>query len=238
MNKYLFLAVILLFSMGATAQDMYKVTADELNVRATNSPSSKIIGFIPQNENVMVLDSSNATYFKVKLTNGEGWVSSKYLSKIASAPAVKKATNAKPVLAPTASNTNSANLIFIALIVVVMAALLFFIFKFVNSKPLMAVFTIVVLCIGYFCYIGFAAQKAVNGKYVASADAQYQSFDFVSKDSVVIEDNYADSLIAVPYKIDGDRVKFKQQENTFSLLISDSHTLIGEGFTNGTFKKK
>lgn len=237
MNKFFLLAAVILFSIGAKAQELYKVTADQLNVRETNSPNSKIIGFIPQNENVMVLDSSNANYFKVKLTNGEGWVSSKYLSKIASAPTIKKAVAPKTVIAPLANN-NNANLIFIALIVVVMAALLFFIFKFVNSKPLAAVFAIIVGGIGYFCYVGFMAQKLVTGKYFADSDAQYQSFDFINKDSVVIEDNYADSLIAVPYKVDGDRVKFKQQENTFSLVISDNNTLIGEGFTKGTFIKK
>ena len=61
---------------------MYKVTADKLNVRETKDPTSKKIGFVPQNENVQVLDSTDAKYFKIKVSNGEGWVSSQFLTKI------------------------------------------------------------------------------------------------------------------------------------------------------------
>ena len=81
-------------------------------------------------------------------------------------------------------------------------------------------------------------QKSVSGNYVTNAELQYRSFNFKSKDSVVIEDSFLDTLTTAPYTIDGDRIKFKQQENTIMLLIRDDNTLVGEGFTRGTFTKQ
>ncbi len=237
MNKFFILLIsTVLFSFALHAQEMYKVTADKLNVRATKDPSSKKIGFVPQNENVMVLDASDAKYFKIKVTNGEGWVSKDYLERIASATPVKQVQQAAPIV-PQKSQKDYSNIIFIILAVVVMITLLFFIFKFVPNKLFMGFSTAMVLVIAYFFYLGFIKEKAVSGKYVTDVDAQYQSFDFKSKDSVVIQDSYLDSLTTSHYTIEGDVIKFKQQENTFLLLIRDNNTLIGEGFTKGIFRK-
>ena len=66
---------------------------------------------------------------------------------------------------------------------------------------------------------------------------RYLSFDFKSKDSVVIQDTYADSLFTAKYIIEGEMIKLKQQENTILLMIRDNQTLIGEGFTKGVYNK-
>lgn len=231
----LFLLILLLFSFNSNAQDLYKVTADKLNVRETKDPSSKKIGFVPQNENVQVLDSTNAKYFKIKVTNGEGWVSKDYLTRISPAP-VAQAQAPKIVVEQKVSKDNS-KIYFISFIALVMIALLFCIFKFLNSKMLMAISTCVVLAVGYLCYLNFMVQKSVSGKYISVGDADYQSFEFKPSNSVVIEDSYTDTLITTKYDVEGDMIKFKQQENTILLLIRDNNTLVGEGFTRGTFKK-
>ncbi|TKC04602.1 SH3 domain-containing protein [Pedobacter polaris] len=236
MNRFFILLFsLILFSFSADAQDLYKVTADKLNVRETKDPTSKKIGFVPQNENVMVLDSSNAKYFKVKVTNGEGWVSSEYLTRVSPAP-VKQAQSPKIVVAQE-TNENNSKIIFIAFVIIIMIALLFFIIKFINNKILMVLSACIVLAVGYLSYLTFIKEKSVSGKYLSTGDAEYQSLEFKSKNSVVIQDNYTDSLISTHYNIEGDMIKFKLQENTVLLLIRDNNTLIGEGFTRGTFKK-
>lgn len=235
MNKFLTLLIaFVLLSFALNAQEIYKVKADKLNVRETKDPTSKKVGAVLQNDSLVVLDATDAKFLKVKFTKGEGWVSKEYLEKIASAP-VKQAQTA-PAVVQNVEKDNS-NIIFIALAVVVMLGLLFFIIKFVPNKVLMVFSVAMVLVIGYFFYLGFVVQKEVSGKYITTDDAQYQSFDFKSKDSVVIHDSYLDSLSTAHYTTEGDMVKFKQQENTFMLMIRDNNTLIGEGFTKGIFRK-
>lgn len=232
----LFLFTLVLFSIGLHAQDMYRVTADKLRVRETSSTDSKIIGFIPQNENVAVLDSSNVKYFKVKVTNGEGWVSSEFLTRVSPAPVQKmqpKVAEVKPIVIK-----EDSNILFISLVSVVLLTMLFLIFKFlINNKPLMVFAVVCVIAVGYLCFSMFLVQKNISGKFTSDSDTQYLSFDFKSKDSVVIQDTYADSLFTAKYVIEGDMVKFKQQENTILLLIRDNQTLIGEGFTKGVYNK-
>jgi hypothetical protein len=235
MNKFLTLLIaIVLLSFALNAQEIYKVKADKLNVRETKDPTSKKVGAVLQNDSLVVLDATDAKFLKVKFTKGEGWVSKEYLEKIASAP-VKQAQTA-PAVVQNVEKDNS-NIIFILLAVLVMITLLFFIIKFVHHKILMGFSVLIVLVIGYFFYLGFVVQKEVSGKYITTDDAQYQSFDFKSKDSVVIHDSYLDSLTTAKYTLEGNLIKFKQQENTFMLIISDNNTLIGEGFTKGIFRK-
>lgn len=214
---------------------MYKVTADKLNVRETKDPTSKKVGFVPQNENVQVLDSTDAKYFKIKVTNGEGWVSKDYLIRISPVP-VKQAQTPNIVVAQPAGKDHSKT-IFISFVILILVALLFCIFKFIKNKVFMVLATCIVLAVGYLSYLTFLSEKSVSGKYISTGDAEYQSLDFKSKNSVVIQDNYTDSLISTQYDIDGDMIKFKLQENTVLLLIRDNNTLVGEGFTRGTFKK-
>ena len=237
MNKYFILLVsLLLLSVCVNAQEMYKVTADKLNVRETKDPSSKKIGFVPQNENVAVLDSTDKKYFKIKVTNGEGWVSKDYLQRVNATPVKPQLTTA-PIVEQKAAKDNSS-IIFITLVVVVMIILLFIIIKYVPNKIFMAFSVVMVVAIGYFFYLGFIVEKKVSGKYeVTDPDSQYQSFDFKSNDLVVIQDSYLDSLTTANYTIEGDMIKFKQQENTFILLIRDDTTLVGEGFMKGIFRK-
>ncbi len=238
MKRIFFLLIAFLtLSIHLNAQDMYRVTADKLRVRETNDPKSKIIGFIPQNENVAVLDSANAKFFKVKLTNGEGWVSKEFLIRVSPVhpkPVVKPANIATPKAV-----TDNSNLIFFGIVALILVTILFFIFKYLRQNRILIAFsTLVVLVTGYFCYITFIKEKVVSGTYTGDTDAQYQSFDFKSKDSVVVKDIYVDSLFTAHYVIEGDMIKLQQQQNTILLLIRDENTLIGEGFTKGTFVKK
>lgn len=234
-KSFLFSIVLILFCLNLSAQDLYKVTADKLRVRETNNTDSKIIGFVPQNENVEVLDSTNAKFFKIKVTNGEGFVSSEYLKRV-SPVKVAQVQSPKVKIAPVEAKDNS-KIIFVSLVVVILIALLFCIFQFIKNKLLMVLAACVVLAVGYASYLTFLVEKSVSGKYISTGDAEYQSLDFKSKNSVVIQDNYTDSLISTQYEIDGDMIKFKLQENTVMLLIRDNNTLVGEGFTRGTFRK-
>lgn len=236
MNRFFFLLLsLVLFSFCADGQDLYKVTADKLNVRETKDPSSKKIGFVPQDENVQVLDSTDAKYFKIKVTNGEGWVSKEYLTRISPAPVAH--AQAPKILVEQKVSSDNSKIYFIGFIVLVMIGLLFCVFKFLNSKVLMGVSTCIVLAVGYLCYLNFMVEKSVSGKYVSTGDGEYQSFEFKPQNAVVIEDSYTDTLVTTKYDVEGDMIKFKQQENTILLLIRDNNTLIGEGFTRGTFKK-
>ncbi|RZL30982.1 MAG: SH3 domain-containing protein, partial [Pedobacter sp.] len=137
----LFIITLLSFSIAAFAQDMYKVTADKLNVRETKDPTSKKVGFVPQNENVQVLDSTDANFFKIKVTNGEGFVSSQYLTRVSPMPA-KKADAPKVMVQQQTSKDNSKT-IFIVFVAVIMLGSLFLIFKFLNNKILMVLATCV-----------------------------------------------------------------------------------------------
>ncbi|MES2448175.1 MAG: SH3 domain-containing protein [Bacteroidota bacterium] len=231
----LFIITLLSFSIGAFAQDMYKVTADKLNVRETKDPKSKKVGFVPQNENVQVLDSTDAKFFKIKVTNGEGFVSSQYLTRVSPMPA-KKADAPKVMVQQQTSKDNSKT-IFIAFVAIIMLGSLFIIFKFLNNKVLMVLATCVVLAVGYLSYLTFIVEKSVAGKYLNHGDGDYNSFEFKAN-QVIIEDAYMDTLITTKYTVEGDIIKFKQQENTIMLLIRDDNTLVGEGFTRGTFTKQ
>jgi len=237
MNRFFFLLLsLVIFSFSADAQDMYKVTADKLNVRETKDPTSKKVGFVPQNENVQVLDSTDAKFFKIKVTNGEGFVSSEYLTRVSPLPAKK--TDAPKVVVEQKVGKDNSKTIFIGFVVLVMLASLFLIFKFLNNKILAGIFAVVVLGVGYLSYLTFIVEKSVSGKYINLGDGDYSSFDFKPANAVIIEDAYTDTLITTKYTVEGDMIKFKQQENTIMLLIRDDKTLIGEGFTRGTFTKQ
>lgn len=233
---FLFSIALILFCLNLSAQDLYKVTADKLRVRETNSTDSKIIGFIPQNENVQVLDSSDAKYFKVKLTNGEGWVSSEFLQRVSPAPVQKvqpKIVEEKPAVVK-----KDSNILFISLVALVLITLLFLSFKFLMHQKGLIIFTaLIVIGIAYIYFDTFLVQKTISGKFTSDSDTQYLSFDFKSRDSVVVYDIYADSVFTAKYVIEGEMIKLKQQENTILLMIRDNQTLVGEGFTKGVYNK-
>ena len=187
------LSSLILFSFNLYAQDMYKVTADKLNVRETKDPTSKKIGFVPQNENVQVLDSTDAKFFKIKVTNGEGYVSSEYLKRVSPLP-VKQTQTQKVIVEQKGAKDNS-KIIFISFVAVIMLASLFVIFKFLNNKVIMVIAAGIVLGVGYLSYLTFVVEKAVAGKYVNLGDGDYRSLEFKPQDAVVIEDAYTDTLI-------------------------------------------
>lgn len=219
------------------SEDLYRVTADDLRVREKADTKSKIVGYLPKNENVAVIDSSNTTFFKIKVTNGEGWVSKEFLVRVSPVKtAVPKSTIAASI---PQSSKNYTGIIFIAVVALILFTILYFSFKYASGNKLIISFSvIVILVVGYLCYITFIAEKVVTGTFSSSEDVQYKTFNFKSKDSVTVSDAYNDSVFTSKYVIDGDMIKLYNQQNTIMLLIRDEQTLIGEGFTRGTFIKK
>ncbi|MCZ4222070.1 SH3 domain-containing protein [Pedobacter rhodius] len=223
---------------AATSGDIYRVTADDLRVRSQADPNSKIVGYLPKNENVAVLDSSNTSFFKIKVTNGEGWVSKEFLVRISPVNKPVQSTSAVAVEVPKIDKDYS-NIIFFAIVALIMGTILFFIFKYSGqNKFLIGFSTIIVLIVGYFCFVTFIKEKTVKGIFTSNADTQYQSFNFNTKDSVAVKDIYTDTTFTAKYVIEGDMIKLYDQQNMILLLIRDENTLIGEGFTRGTFTKR
>lgn len=223
---------------AATNKDIYRVTADNLRVRAQADPKSKIVGYLPENENVAVLDSANTSFFKIKVTNGEGWVSKEFLVRVSppSAPVVSE--NKIPASIPQAVG-NYSNIIFFGVVALILITILYFSLKYASGNKIFIAFcSIVILVIGYFCYITFVQEKKVSGTFSSNEDIQYKTFNFKSKDSVLVTDAYKDSVFTSKYVIEGEMIKLYDQQNTIMLLIRDDKTLIGEGFTRGTFAKK
>jgi uncharacterized protein YgiM (DUF1202 family) len=222
----------------ATSNDMYRTTTDDLRVREKADPKSKIVGHLPKNENVAVIDSSNTSFYKIKVTNGEGWVSKEFLVRISpvNKPAADKTTVAASVPLQTKSYTN---IIFFAVVALILITILYFSIKYASGNKFLIGFSvIVILVIGYFCFITFIQEKIVSGTFASTEDIQYKTFNFKSKDSVSVTDAYRDSIFTSKYVVEGDMIKLYDQQNTIMLLIRDDHTLIGEGFTRGTFTKK
>lgn len=221
----------------ATNTDMYRVTADDLRVRQQADPKSKIVGYLPKNENVAVIDSSNTSFYKIKVTNGEGWVSKEFLVRIS--PVKAKVENTNVTASVPQEKQDYTNMIFFAVVALILITILYFSIKYASGNKILIGFSvIVILVIGYFCYITFIQAKVVTGTFASNEDIQYKSFNFKSKDSVTVTDAYTDSVFTSKYVIDGDMIKLYDQQNTIMLLIRDDKTLVGEGFTRGTFTKK
>jgi hypothetical protein len=237
MTKFfsLFFALFLVANI-LSAQDLYKVKADKLNVRETSDPKSKIVGYIKQDENVAVLDSADKKY-KVKVTNGEGWVSKEFLTKIQSAKPVVQAP--APKLEIPTIKSDYTNLIVLIVLGVILITAIVLAIKYSHSYVTISLCVFVVLAIGYFTYDNFFKPKNISGFYInTEIKAQYESFDFKSKDSVLVKDFYADSTFTTKYAVDGNMIKFYDNQNLILLLIQNDDVLIGEGFTVGTFKRK
>ncbi|NII83985.1 MULTISPECIES: SH3 domain-containing protein [unclassified Pedobacter] len=222
---------------AATNNDMYRVTADDLRVRQQADPKSKIVGYLPKDENVAVIDSSNTSFYKIKVTNGEGWVSKEFLVRISPVRAAAEKTSIAASVPQ--ENKDYTNIIFFVVVALILITILYFSIKYASGNKFLIGFSVVViLIIGYFCYITFIQAKVVTGTFASNEDIQYKTFNFKSKDSVTVTDAYTDSIFTSKYVIEGDMIKLYDQQNTIMLLIRDDATLIGEGFTRGTFTKK
>ncbi|WP_231427974.1 MULTISPECIES: SH3 domain-containing protein [Pedobacter] len=224
-------------SSNSTTDVIYRVTTDNLRVRQKADPKSKVIGYLPENENVAVIDSADVSYFKIKVTNGEGWVSKEFLVRVSpvKAPVQKNSTS---VEVPSI-NKDYSNIIFFAVVALVMGTILYFIFKYSNqNKILIGISAVIVLVVIYFCFVTFIQPKKVSGTFVSDAETQYKTFDFNTNDSVIVKDTYTDSTFTAKYVIEGDMIKLYDQQNMILLLIRDENTLVGEGFTRGIFTKK
>lgn len=222
---------------AAGSNDIYRSTTEDLRVREKADPKSKIVGHLPKNENVAVIDSSNTNFYKIKVTNGEGWVSKEFLVRVSP---VKTAAEKTTVAASVPKeNKNYTNIIFFAVVALILISILYFSIKYGSGNKFLIGFSvIVILVIGYFCFITFIQEKIISGTFASNEDIQYKTFNFKSKDSVTVTDAYKDSIFTSKYVIDGDMIKLYDQQNTIMLLIRDEQTLIGEGFTRGTFAKK
>lgn len=221
---------------SSAADVIYRVTTDNLRVRNQADPKSKVIGYLPENENVAVIDSSNTSYFKIKVTNGEGWVSKEFLVRVSpvKAPAEKKIAASVPQ-----ENKDYSSIIFFGVVALILAVILYFSLKYASGNKFIIVFSVIaILVVGYFCFITFIQEKTVSGTFASAEDVQYKTFNFKSKDSVTVSDAYTDSVFTSKYVIDGEMIKLYDQQNTIMLLMRDENTLIGEGFTRGTFTKK
>ena len=224
-------------SQAATSNDMYRTTTDDLRVREKADPKSKIIGHLPKNENVAVIDSSNTSFYKIKVTNGEGWVSKEFLIRISPVKAAVEKTQISASVPH--ENKDYTNIIFFVVVALILITILYFSIKYASGNKFMIGFSVlIILVIGYFCYITFIQAKIVTGTFASNEDIQYKTFTFKSKDSVTVTDAYTDSIFTSKYVIEGDMIKLYDQQNTIMLLIRDDQTLIGEGFTRGTFTKK
>jgi len=223
---------------GSTADVIYRVTTDNLRVREKADAKSKITGYLPENENVAVIDSTNASYFKIKVSNGEGWVSKSFLVRVSPVTKPAAAKTGVSVEVPKIAKDYS-NIILFTIVALVFGTILYFIFKYSNqNKILIGISAIVVLVVVYFCFVTFIQPKKVSGTYISDSDTQYKTFDFGTQDSVLVKDTYTDSTFKAKYVIEGDMIKLYDQQNMILLLIRDENTLIGEGFTRGTFTKK
>lgn len=222
---------------AASADVIYRVTTDNLRVRQKADPKSKVIGYLPESENVAVIDSADASYFKIKVTNGEGWVSKEFLVRVTPV----KAAVQKPAVSVEVPSIDKdySNIIFFVIVALVMGTILYFIFKYSNqNKILIGISAIIVLVVIYFCFITFIQEKTVSGTFVSDSETQYKTFDFNTNDSVIVKDTYTDSTFTAKYVIEGDMIKLYDQQNMILLLIRDENTLVGEGFTRGIFMKK
>ena len=73
-------AIMLFSSALPVLADTGKVTADVLNLRSGKSLGSSIIGKIPQNTSLTILDDSDNSWFKVQYNGKTGYVSKDYVS--------------------------------------------------------------------------------------------------------------------------------------------------------------
>ena len=221
----------------AASADMYRVTADDLRVRQQADPKSKIVGYLPKDENVAVIDSSNTSFYKIKVTNGEGWVSKEFLVRISPVRAAAEKTSIAASVPQ--ENKDYTNIIFFVVVALILITILYFSIKYASGNKFLIGFSVIVILVtGYFCYITFIQAKVVTGTFASNEDIQYKTFNFKSKDSVTVTDAFTDSIFTSKYVIEGDMIKLYDQQNTIMLLIRDDETLIGEGFTRGTFTKK
>nr|WP_276899702.1 SH3 domain-containing protein [Pedobacter kyonggii] len=221
----------------AASTDMYRVTVDDLRVRQQADPKSKIVGYLPKDENVAVIDSSNTSFYKIKVTNGEGWVSKEFLVRISPVKAVAEKTSIAASV--PLENKDYTNIIFFTVVALILITILYFSIKYASGNKFLIGFSVIVILVtGYFCYITFIQAKVVTGTFASNEDIQYKTFNFKSKDSVTVTDAYIDSVFTSKYVIEGDMIKLYDQQNTIMLLIRDDQTLIGEGFTRGTFTKR
>ena len=81
-------------------------------------------------------------------------------------------------------------------------------------------------------------KKKFFGEYQNIKRGLYKSFDFKGETSVVITDGIIGFPFATSYIRDGQILRISTDKSDLMLTIKDDKTLVGEGFAEGTYKKK
>jgi len=83
-----------------------------------------------------------------------------------------------------------------------------------------------------------AEKKKFLGLYVNTKGGLYNKIEFKGETSCVVTDGIFGMPFATSYERDGSIIRIRTDKSDLMLTIKDSETLIGEGFAEGTYKKK
>ncbi|SEA92542.1 SH3 domain-containing protein [Pedobacter hartonius] len=225
------LFLILLFAnlQVGNAQDLYHVTTTKLNVRINEDPKSHILGYIPKGQNIAVLDSSNSQFFRVRVTNGIGYVNRAYIEK-------------NTVVSPQPARNNKAYnekiLGFTALSMILIIGIYYLFNRDTRKYALTSLLTLLIGFVGYYFYTRFIVTTEVKGIYVNTRGGIYHSFDFKGENTVMVTDGLVGLQFASGYILDGKIIRITSNQGDILLNIQNEKTLTGEGFSAGEYKRK
>ena len=78
----------------------------------------------------------------------------------------------------------------------------------------------------------------LQGTYVSKRNPFYRKLVFKGKSTVVIVDALLGFSFPSSYVVDEDYIRIRTDKSDLLLRIKDNHTLVGEGFAEGVFKKQ
>lgn len=233
--------LLLLFSHLQTvyAKEMYQVNTERLNVRESPNAKSSTIGYLLYGINVEVLDSTNLSWYKIKANNGAGYVNSSYLVKVYQGKETSEVT------------TYNMKVIGAAGISIILIITFYYLFQSKSRKY--ALTTLLIAGLGFAAFICYSTlikslsvkelyttlikKQSVNGLYVNTKGGIYQSFNFKGENTVSVRDGIIGLNFAAGYIIDGDVIRVTSNSGDVILNYKDENTLIGEGYSAGTYKK-
>ncbi|MEQ7800535.1 SH3 domain-containing protein [Pedobacter sp. ASV1-7] len=227
MKKILALLFILCIAQILYANEMYRVNTERLNVRESPSASGLTIGYLDVNTLVEALDTTNSSWYKIKVNNGIGYVSSHYL--------VKKAT-----IEPTSELTNyDLKVIGIGGFSIILIVFLYYLFQNKTRKYALTLLLTTSVGVGiFYSYKALIMKPSISGIYVNTKGGIYRSFDFKGGSTVLVKDGIIGLDFAVGYIVDGNIIRITSNTGDLLLNIKDENTLIGEGFSTGIYKKE
>lgn len=83
-----------------------------------------------------------------------------------------------------------------------------------------------------------AEKKKFLGVYMNTKGGLYNKIEFKGETSCVVTDGIFGMPFATSYERDGNIIRIRTDKSDLMLTIKDAETLIGEGFAEGTYKKK